>query len=101
MKSPFKVGDTVRCINNLPFHDREVGPPLVDKGIYLVREIVTTKGDNDHLDVGLKSKYNYVSCQATGMHIPRGEEIHWCHPSRFEAHVGETADKEEAAVAVS
>ena len=73
MKTNLKAGDTVVCINSEKFSDKEVGPPLTKGNNYVIKEVITTTGGNDHIDVGLKSMYNYVSCQATGIRIPRGE----------------------------
>jgi hypothetical protein len=84
MKTDFIVGDKLKCINADRFPSKEVAPPLKVGEIYELKEIITTVGHHDHLDVGLKSNYNYISCEKTGVQIPRGEFIHWCHPSRFE-----------------
>lgn len=85
MKTDFKVGQTIVCINDKKFPDKEVGPPLKEGQEYIVKEIITTAKGHDHLDVGLKSEYNYISCQEVHVNIPRGDEIHWCYPGRFKA----------------
>lgn len=84
MKTELKKGDKVKAINVAPLKGNDVAPPLKLNEVYPVNEIITTAGDHDHIDVGLKSSYNYVRCHATGEEIPDGDSIHWCHPSRFE-----------------
>lgn len=84
MKRIFKVGETVVCINNKILTGNDYGPPLEIDTFYVVEAIVEDKAGNQHLDVGLESHLNYVSSYETGEHLPLGEKIHWCHPSRFE-----------------
>jgi hypothetical protein len=81
MKSPFKVGDIVTCVNKEVLPNNSVGPAL-ELQDYPVKEIITT-GDHDHLDVGIPSSCGSISCYESGITIPRGHQIHWCHPSRF------------------
>lgn len=49
-----------------------------------IKEIILDAEGNQHLDVGLKSHLNYITSYETKEDLPRGKEIHWCHPSRFE-----------------
>lgn len=85
MKTSFVIGQRVRCINPHPFPKKDIGPPLKYGETYIIKQIITTIGSHDHLDVGLVSDYTYISCLATEIKIPEGDKIHWCHPSRFEA----------------
>lgn len=50
---------------------------------YIVKDICLDKKGNQHLDVGLVSCFNFVSSYETKEHLPNGDKIHWCHPSRF------------------
>lgn len=59
-------------------------PQLVEGKEYEVKEIIHDKEGNPHYDVGLESFLNYVRSIETGEELPRGNKIHWCHPSRFE-----------------
>lgn len=82
-KTEFKVGDVVIAKNNkaLPGNDR--APALELEKEYPVIEVILDSKGNQHLDVGLPSNLNYVTSHETGEELPRGNEIHWCHPSRF------------------
>ena len=84
MKTDLKKGDRVKAINVGLLKGNDVAPPLKLNEVYVVNDVITTAGDHDHIDVGLKSRYNYVRCHATTEEIPDGDTIHWCHPSRFE-----------------
>lgn len=80
----FKKNDTVRAVDTLPLGDNEVAPPLKMDENYTVKDICVDSAGNQHLDVGLKSRYNYVRSFETQEELPKGDSIHWCHPSRFE-----------------
>lgn len=84
MKSIVAVGDTVKCVINEVLSKSGYGPTLELGKEYKVEEIITTSGDNDHLNVGVRSELGSVSCLETGDLIPRGNVVAWCHPSRFE-----------------
>lgn len=71
------------CINEKPLEENSVGPPLVLGDPYFVKEVYKCECGQEHYDVGLKSIYNWISCYKCKKAIPRGTEIHWCHPSRF------------------
>lgn len=78
------LGQIVRVINIKPLSDSGVVPPLVlgeEKKI----EAVTGCGCGEvHLDLGLKSRYNYITCYKCGDDLPFGDRIHWTHSSRVE-----------------
>lgn len=78
-----EVNDKVVCINTKPIGDNDVAPPLEEKKEYTIKEIILDKQGNQHLDVGLVSRYNYIRSIETEEELPRGKQIHWCHPSRF------------------
>ena len=84
MQTELKVGDNIKCIISKALSTSGYGPPVKLEELYEVKEIIRTRGDHDHIDVGLKSTVGSVSCLETGDIIPRGSEIAWCHPSRFE-----------------
>lgn len=72
------------AINNSPLPNNEVAPPLIVGNEYkLVQEFVCICGQN-HFDVGLKSRYSFISCYKCGKQLPNGDKIHWCHPTRFQ-----------------
>ncbi len=79
-----KIGDKVRCINNKPLVGNSIAPYLIVGNEYTILDVVRDSGDNLHLDVGIVSKWNYISSYETKEHLINGDLIHWCHPSRFE-----------------
>lgn len=79
----FAVGDNVTCLNNKPLTGNIVAPLLKVGEIYPIKEIFLDSRGFQHLDIGLPSKYNYIKSYETGEDLPKGKEIHWCHPSRF------------------
>lgn len=83
--STFKKDDKVKALNNNPLQGNDVAPPLKVGEGYIVKEVFTCGCGQDHLDVGLVSEYNWINCYKCGKSLPRGTEIHWCHPTRFEA----------------
>jgi hypothetical protein len=80
----FTEQQVVTCTNVKPLEGNDVAPPLVMCKEYTIIGICIDRQGNQHLDVGLKSKYNYIRSHETGEELPHGDKIHWCHPSRFE-----------------
>lgn len=74
----------MKCINNQPLEGNDVAPPLELGEEYQLSEIYTCECGQEHYNVELKSKYNYISCYNCKKELPAGGRIHWCHPSRFE-----------------
>jgi hypothetical protein len=83
-KTIYEIGQTVKCINAEKLKGNDIGPPLELDVVYPVKGITLDKEGNQHLDVGLVSKYSFVSSYETSEQLPEGDKIHWCHPSRFE-----------------
>lgn len=71
------------CINNTPLEGNEVAPPLELGQEYKLQDVFPCSCGQEHWNVGLKSKYNCISCYRCKKPIPKGDLIHWCHPSRF------------------
>ena len=42
------------------------------------------KKGNQHLDLCLKSMYNFITSWETGEELPDGDSIHWVSPHRVE-----------------
>jgi hypothetical protein len=80
----YQVGQLVICRLVGPLSTNTVAPPVEMDKEYKIQAIVLDKKGNQHLDVGLKSRYNYITSIETGEELPDGNKIHWCHPSRFE-----------------
>jgi len=79
-----EVGDEVICINDGILSKSGIRPPLFVGRGYIILDIVKDSKGNNHLDVGLLSRFNYVTSLETGESLPNSDKIHWCHPSRFE-----------------
>lgn len=82
MKTDLKVGDNVRVVNHLPLKGNENGPTFTKKE-YVVKQVMTHNG-HDHIDVGIDSPFNTITCWETGEELPDGDKIQWCYPLRFE-----------------
>ena len=80
----FTVGQIVRPTFFMPLPEREVTPPLGPGKTYPVKGITVDSKGNQHLDLGLPSKYSFVRSYETDEPLPNGDTIHWCHPGRFE-----------------
>lgn len=80
-----KVADILIARNIEPLEGKTIAPPLTKDAEYVVEDIYTCKCGSKHLDMGLKSLHNFITCFECGEELPHGDEIHWCHPSRFEA----------------
>tara|TARA_R110000803_G_scaffold78075_3_gene143112 strand:- start:1792 stop:2079 length:288 start_codon:yes stop_codon:yes gene_type:complete len=85
----FKKGDSVRVIIDKVLGKNGHKPNLTIGEEKMVLGIILDSKGNYHLDVGLKSKLNWISSIETGEELLDGDKIHWCHPSRFEhSHIG-------------
>lgn len=79
-----KIGDAIVCKNTAPLSGNEVAPPLEMDKDYEANNVHVCECGQAHIDVGLKSVYNWVRCYKCDTHLPNGDSIHWCHPTRFE-----------------
>jgi hypothetical protein len=82
-KEIYQLEDKVICIDAEPLQGNEIAPPLETGVEYQVIGIINDRAGNQHLDVGLKSMYNYIRSFETKEDLKDGDKIHWCHPSRF------------------
>ena len=78
-----QIGDKLTVVKVEPFPGTSVAPPLVMGEEKELKKILTCDCGSEHYDVGLKSEYNYITCQECGEELEDGESIHWAHPSRF------------------
>lgn len=83
----YKIGQVLKAINNLPLEGNKVAPLLIVGETYVIEDIIEDKEDNQHLDVGILSEYEYIRSWETKEDLPNGDKIHWCHPSRFTAKI--------------
>ena len=76
-------GTKLKCNNNKPLEGNTVAPPLVIGEEYTALNVITCGCGKEHIDVGLKSEYNYISCYDCGEKFIN-RDVHYCHPSRFD-----------------
>ena len=81
-KHIYEVGDIVKAINDAPLSGNTVAPPIVIGEEYEVKNIVLDRMNNQHLDFGFKSNYNFITSWETNEELPNGDEVHWVHPNR-------------------
>lgn len=84
MDNKFEITQKVKAINNEPLPGNDTAPELVVGDEYQIKSITVDSAGHQHLDVGLPSHLGYVRSYETQEHLPNGDKIHWCHPSRFE-----------------
>jgi hypothetical protein len=78
-----KIGQLLLCTNTQPLQYNDVAPPLTEGEKYIIKNVVQDRKGYLHYDVGLPSRYNFIRSQESGEYLPKGDQIHWCHPSRF------------------
>jgi hypothetical protein len=82
-KMKYEIGQTVTCKNAAPLPKKKIAPPVRVGASYVIKDIFVDSKGHQHIDIGLVSEYEYISSFETGEHLPNGDKIHWCHPSRF------------------
>lgn len=80
----FKEGEEVTPTYFGPLPGTKIAPPIVPGAEYIIKKIHIDKEGNQHLDLGIKSQYNYIRSYETKEELPDGDKIHWCHPGRVE-----------------
>lgn len=73
----------ILCVDAKPLPGNEQYPNLEEGKTYPLLGMTLDGEGNQHLNVGIVSTLNYVSSYETGAHLPNGDKIHWCHPTRF------------------
>lgn len=81
-QTEIKENDQLTCVNTKALIGNDVGPPLKEED-YKAKQVYECACGQKHIDVGLKSNYNYVRCYNCEAELPNCREIHWCHPTRF------------------
>lgn len=79
-----KKGDSLRVVNDKYLPGNDVKPDLKEGEIKTAEDVYYCKCGEEHIDVGLISEWNYISCYKCDEQLPLGDRIHWCHSSRFE-----------------
>ena len=79
-----KLGTILIAREIAPLQGNDVAPPLKLDGEYKLKQVQLCKCKKEHFDVGLESKYTYITCHSCKQELSRGDRIHWCHPGRFE-----------------
>jgi hypothetical protein len=70
-------------VDSKPLPGNEIAPNIKVGDHYDLVQTITCSCGQEHYDIGLKSEYNYIRCYACKKDLPKGDSIHWCHPSRF------------------
>lgn len=92
MQDKIKIGDIIKCVNASRLKGNNYRPEVVDEADYELVGIATCPiCGQEHYDIGLISKLNFISCytckQAGKQTIIEGSKeigsIHYCHPIRF------------------
>jgi len=78
------INEKLKCLNDKPLKGNDVAPPLKEGEKYSAKNVIKCSCGKEHIDVGLVSDYNYITCYDCSEQLPDGNKIHWCHPSRFE-----------------
>lgn len=81
--NPFQPKDTIKAINKDPLPGNDQAPHLQIDKAYTAETIYKCACGQEHIDVGLKSRHNWIKCYCCDNEIPQGNSIYWCHPSRF------------------
>jgi hypothetical protein len=66
------VDDVLICNNKEKLKGNDVAPPLELGKEYKALEVITCGCGKKHINVGLKSEYNWVSCHSCGEKLPKG-----------------------------
>jgi len=74
----------LKVLDNEPLEGNEIAPPLTKGNEVTYQGHILDKDGNPHINVGIKSNYNFIRSFETKEELPQGHLIHWCHPSRFE-----------------
>lgn len=86
-KKPIEIifaGDNLKVINDGILPGCEIGPKLKNGEDHIAQQVYYCKCGQEHIDIGLLSNLNYVSCYKCEEHLPQGHSIHWCNSIRFE-----------------
>jgi len=71
------------CKHTAPLEGNTIAPPLEMGKSYKLLQIAYDSDGNPHYDVGIESTVSFVRSYETKEELPNGDEIWWCHPSRF------------------
>lgn len=77
------------AINNKPLPGNDIAPNLIIGEKYAEVSRIICDCGQEHIDVGLQSVHNYIRCYNCKKELPKGDMIHWCHPSRFKIEVND------------
>jgi hypothetical protein len=77
------VGDKLIVVNVAPLEGNDKAPPLKLGEMKEAKSVHICSCGSKHIDVGLVSELNFVRCHECKEELHKGDQIHWCHPSRF------------------
>jgi hypothetical protein len=84
VETTIEKDNTIICVNVQLLPGNTIAPDLTMNKEYPAQEVYECKCGQKHIDVGLKSQHNWITCYNCREELPNGDTIHWCHPSRFE-----------------
>jgi hypothetical protein len=81
----FKVGDQVEVVNDAYMPGNDEGPLIKNGNKYPVKGMFMCTCGELHIDIGLISHLNYVTCYKCREELPNSKfgGKHWTHSSRF------------------
>jgi len=72
----------IEIVNDDYLPGNDVKPPIkIGEQHFVLREHVCKCGEI-HLDIGLKSEYNFITCYKCREDLPESENIHWINQCR-------------------
>ena len=79
-----RTDDRLKVINDDFLPGNDVKPPIKIGEEYICLGTYSCECGESHINIGLKSDYNYITCYKCQEELPQGDVVHWCHNSRFE-----------------
>ena len=80
----FTEGQQVIIRYTKPLPGNQIAPPVFVGDTYITKRVVNDSQGNQHVDLGIISRHNYVNSYETKEPLPNSDKIHWVHPSRLE-----------------
>lgn len=77
----YEEGDNVIVVKIEKLPGNSMASPLKMGNKHVVLSTTTCSCGKQHLNLGLASEYNSISCHSCKKDLKDGDKIHWCHPS--------------------
>lgn len=76
-----KIGKKLKVVFDQMLPGNEAKPAIKNGEEYECLGVFCDSKGNEHIDIGLDLRLNYVTSYATQEELPK--TTHWCHPNRF------------------